>query len=76
MLPMEKSKKNLAAFSFKFFFLNFASRQFIGMTVPQGDQTAAEESWSVIGVLWQFSIHSGIGQDCWEMDSSPALIVN
>lgn len=68
---MEKSKKNLADFSFKVFFLDFVNRQFIGMTVPQGDQTAAEENWSVIGVLWQFSIHSGIGHNCWEMNSSP-----
>lgn len=86
MLPMEKSKKNLAAFSFEdklfwgfflgcfwgggeFFFL--VNREFIGMIVPQGDRTAAEESWSVTGVLWQFSIHSGISHDCWEMNSSP-----
>lgn len=41
------------------------------MTVPQGDQTEAEENWSVIGVLWHFSMHSGIGHDCWEMNSSP-----
>lgn len=71
MLPMKKSKKNLAAFSFEDFFFFFINRQLIGMTVPQGNQTAAEENWSVIGVLWQFSIHSGIGHDCWEMNSNP-----
>lgn len=69
--PWKKARKTLQLFPSRFFFLDFVNRQFIGMTVPQGDQTAAEENWSVIGVLWQFSIHSGIGHDCWEMNSSP-----
>lgn len=66
-----KKQEKPCSFFLQGFFLDFVNRQFIGMTVPQGDQTAAEENWSVIGVLWQFSIHSGIGHDCWEMNSSP-----
>lgn len=66
----KEQEKPWVFFSFEYIFF-FINRQFIGMDVPQGDQRAAEGNWSVIGVLWQFSIHSGIGCHCQEMSSSP-----
>lgn len=66
----KEQEKPCCFFLQSLFFYYFVNRQFIGMPVPQGDQAAGEENQGVIGVLWQFSIHSGIGHDCWEMNSS------